>query len=56
MNGKAYEVKPESLVHWEILLEANDEVVRFKVVVERFKVLPLQARFMPAVILFEGVV
>ena len=44
-----------SLFHCEMLFEANEEVVKLSVVVERFRVLPFHARFRPAVILLDGV-
>ncbi len=70
VNGKANVVKPyelsqlvfpsvmypASLFHCEILFEANDDVVRFSVVDEKFSVFPFHDRFIPDVILFDGVV
>lgn len=69
VNGKAYVVNPyelsqfvlpsviypASLFHCEMLLEANEEVVKLSDVVERFRVFALHARFRPAVILLDGV-
>ena len=47
---------PASLVHCDMLFDRNEDVVRLSVDVDRFSVFPLHARFIPAVILFDGVV
>lgn len=47
---------PESLFHCEMLFEANELVVRLRVDVERFSVFPFHNKFIPAVILLDGVV
>ena len=46
---------PASLVHCEMLDERNDPVVRLSVDVERFSVLPLHTKFIPAVMRVDGV-
>ncbi len=47
---------PASLVHCDTLDDRKEPVVRFSVDVERFSVFPFHVRFIPAVILFDGVV
>ena len=47
---------PASLVHCDIAFDRKELVVRLSVDVERFRVFPFHVRFIPAVILFDGVV